>query len=194
MNKKHILRLDNESLNIIADMIASDKAYATNTDGVISLVMMDDLDEFKAWDDLSVYDVPVMLKHYQPQHEVVKLNLSTEQWHKLYRLLADDIVFMNHYNPEADNNFGLSVAILTNDIFHYAADAEAITLDDIDTVHQIWEEYGHSGVIRYVAEKRGYRPLDKYLDRIKGEGADIGWADNLNKPGYLPLTRHKGCN
>lgn len=179
MTSNGLLSLNRASLQIVADIVGSDLAYISGDASCFTLTLMEHIEGYIAWEPLSLREAREVIAAYQPRNEVTRFSLSRHHWHQLFELLAEDILFLNHYDPDTPGNAGLSAAILTNDIFHCAADAESMSLSELSKVHQIWSTDSHHGVMRYVAEKRGYPPMKAYLKDLMAKGIDTQWAEAL---------------
>ena len=69
------------------------------------------------------------------------------------------------------------VYVLCSDTFDWGcADAEPLPHAEIGPLTKLYLEHGYNGVVKWVALRRGTRPLDEVVTRMKAEGF---WTDEL---------------
>jgi len=55
-----------------------------------------------------------------------------------------------------------------NDTFHYAADAEEVSDEEVKEIAELFATYGHKGITYWVAKKRGYDPqVQRYKEQVE---------------------------
>jgi len=99
-----------------------------------------------------------------------------ELMHKLIYLSAEELVFFGCYNSEKkDWDDGVYPALMCNDFFHPAADAEDFTIDDVDLLIDLYQRFDYYGPMAWIGEKRGLNgpwranrfDMEKYHQAVK---------------------------
>lgn len=82
-------------------------------------------------------------------------------------LLAESILITGFFSPPSPQ---LQFGVLCNDTFYRAADMELLTdSDEIFEVFHIYRKDGYGGLVEWIAQRRGIRPL-KEKQENKGNG------------------------
>ena len=101
-----------------------------------------------------------IIKNIITLEEWVTKNLDEPQMTDLVYCLEQDFLLHTNISQDPDK---VSLYLNVNDTFVHAADAEDITIDDLANIVDIHTDFGYSGIVAWVAHKRGETPLDKYI-------------------------------
>lgn len=102
----------------------------------------------------------------QHTQKVIKIHnfldtLSKEQRLALENLLLEEVVEFS------DRNDKVQLWLNVNDTFYYAADGEDFEPSDLPKLNELYEKYSWSGIIAWVAKKRGMEPLPKKFNKTQ---------------------------
>jgi hypothetical protein len=85
--------------------------------------------------------------------------LTEKQQHAVDMLYASGYLMVQYHMT----NKNIDLWINVSDTFAYAcADAEEITVDDLEELQNLYIKYNWEGLVAWVAKKRNYLPLEKY--------------------------------
>ena len=106
---------------------------------------------------------------------MIEVNSEIERWRMAAEMTANDVAFFspNEERPRIEDRF----CLFCNDTFWWAtADAEHVLWEQIPEVYAIYKAQGEAGLIDWISEKRGIRPMteaEASLDKLKRARREI---------------------